>query len=52
MASSPIISWQIEGEKLETVTDFGSKIIVDADCSHAMRRRPLLGTKAMTNSAY
>ena len=52
MASGPITSWQIEVEKVEAVTDFlflGSKITVDGDCSHAIRRQLLLGTKAMTN---
>ena len=52
MASSPIISWQIDGEKMETVTDFiflGSKITVDGDCSHEMKRFLLLGRKAMTS---
>ena len=52
MATSPITSWQIEGEKVEAVTDFfflGSKIIVDGDCSHEIRRRLLLARKAMTN---
>ena len=52
MAFSPIISQQIDGEKLETVTDFiflGSKITVDGDCSHEIKRRLLLGRKAMTN---
>ena len=53
MASSHIItSWQIEGEKVEAVTDFfflGSKITADGDCSHEIRRRLLLGRKAMTN---
>ena len=52
MASSPISSWQIEGEKVETVTDFiflGSKITVDSDCSHEIKRCLLLGRKAMTN---
>ena len=52
MASGPIISWQIEGEKVEGVTDFlflGSKITVDGDCSHEIRRQLLLGRKAMTN---
>ena len=52
MASCPITSWQIEGEKVEAVTDFlflGSKITVDGDCSHGIRRRLLLGRKAMTN---
>ena len=51
MASSPITSWQIEGEKVEAVAGFlysGSKITVDSDCSH-MRRRVLVGRKAMTN---
>ena len=52
MASGPITSWQIEGEKVEAVTDFiflGSKIIADCDCSHEIKRRLLLGRKAMTN---
>ena len=52
MASDPITSWQIEGEKVEVVTDFlflGSKITVDGDCSHEIRRHLLLGRKAMTN---
>ena len=52
MASDPITSWQIEGEKVEAVTDFlplGSKVIADGDCSHKIRRRLLLGRKAMTN---
>ena len=52
MASSPITSWQIEGEKVEVVTDFlflGSKITADSDYSHDIRRRFLLGRKAMTN---
>ena len=52
MASSPIISWQTDGEKLETVTDFISlsfKITADSDCSHEIKRRMLLGRKAMTN---
>ena len=51
-ASSPIILWQIEGEKVETVTDFlflGSKITADGDCSHEIRRCLLLGRKAMTS---
>ena len=51
-ASSPITSWQIEGEKSEAVTDFlflGSKITADTDCSHEIKRRLLLGRKAMTN---
>ena len=52
MASSPISSWQIEGEKVETVTDFilgGSKITADGDCSHEIKWRLLLGRKVMTN---
>ena len=52
MASSPITSWQIDGEKMETVTDFnflGSKITADGDCSHEIKRYLLLGRKAMTN---
>ena len=52
MASSPITSWQIDGEKLETVTDFiflGFKITADSDCSHKIKRCLLLGRKAMTN---
>ena len=52
MASSPISSWQIEGEKMDVVTDFlflGSKITADDDRSHEIRRRLLLGRKAMTN---
>ena len=52
MASSPITSWQRDGETVETVSDFiflGSKITVDADCSHEIKRRLLLGRKAMTN---
>ena len=52
MASGPIISWQIEGEKVEAVTDFiflGSKITVDGDSSHEIKRRLLLGRNAMTN---
>ena len=51
MASSPITSQQVEGEKVEAVTDFfsGSKITVDGDCSHENRRRLVLGRKAMTN---
>ena len=51
MASGPITSWQIDGEKVETVTDFillGSKITVDGDCSHEIKRCLLLGRKAMT----
>ena len=52
MASSPITSWQIDGEKMETLTDFiflGSKITADCDCSHEIKRRLLFGRKAMTN---
>ena len=52
MASSSIASWQIEGEKVEVVTEFlflGSKITADGDCSHDFRRRLLLGRKAITN---
>ena len=52
MASSPITSWQIDGGTMETVTDFiflGSKITEDGDCSHEIKRRLLLGRKAMTN---
>ena len=52
MASGPITSWQIDGETIETVTDFilgGSKITADGDCSHVIKRRLLLGRKAMTN---
>ena len=52
MASSPITSWQIDGEKLETVADFssgGSKITADGACSHEIKRRLLLGRKVMTN---
>ena len=51
-AISPITSWQIDGETVETVTDFiflGSKITVDSDCTHEIKRRLLLGRKAMTN---
>ena len=51
-ASGPITSWQIGGETIETVTDFilgGSKITADADCSHKIKRRVLLGRKAMTH---
>ena len=54
MASSPITSWQIEREKVEIVADFiflGSKITVGADCSHEIKRRLLLGTKAMIRKA-
>ena len=52
MASSPIASWQIDGEMMETETDFiflGSRITADGDCSHEIKRRLLLGRKAMTN---
>ena len=52
MASSPIASWEIDGETMETVTDFiflGSKVTADVDCSHEIRRCLLLGRKAMTN---
>ena len=52
MASGPITSWQINAEKVETVTDFiflGSKITADGDCSHEIKRCLLLGRKAMTN---
>ena len=54
MASDPITSWQIDGETLETLRDFiflGSKITADGDCSHEIKRRLLLGRKAMTNLA-
>ena len=51
MASGPITSWQIDGETIETVTDYfgGSKITEDGDCSHEIKRHLLLGRKAMTN---
>ena len=52
MASGPITSWQIDGETIETVTDFilgGSRITADGDCSHEIKRRLLLGRKVMTN---
>ena len=52
MASGPIISWQIDGETVETVSDFsfwGSKITADGDCSHEIKRHLLLGRKVMTN---
>ena len=52
MASGPITSWQIDGETMETVTDFilgGSKITADGDCSYEIKRQLLLGRKAMTN---
>ena len=51
-ASGPITSWQIDGETMETVTDFiflASKITADGDCSHEIKRRLLIGRKAMTN---
>ena len=54
MASSPITSWQIDGETMETVTDFlfmDYKITADGDCSHEIKRHLLLGRKAMTNLA-
>jgi len=53
MASGPITSWQTDGETIETVTDFiflGSKITVEGDCSHEIKRRLLLGRKVITNS--
>ena len=52
MASNPIITWEIDGETVETVTDYifwGSKITADGDCSHEIKRCLLLGRKAMTN---
>ena len=52
MASGPITSWQIDGETMETVTDFiflASKVTADGDCSHEIKRLLLLGRKAMTN---
>ena len=52
MASSPITSWQIDGETVETVADFiflGSQITADGDCSHEIKRHLLLGRKVMTN---
>ena len=52
MASSPITSWEIDGETMETLSDFiflGSKITTDGDCSHEIKRLLLLGGKAMTN---
>ena len=52
MASGPITSWQIDGETMETVTEFiflGSKITIDGDCSHEIKRCLLLGRKVMTN---
>ena len=55
IASGPVTSWQIDGGQVETVTGFislGSKITVDGDCSHEIKRHLLLGTKAMTNLVY
>ena len=55
MASGPITSWEIEGETVETVSDFifgGSRITADGDCSHEIKRRLLLGRKVMTSLAY
>ena len=55
MASGPFTSWQINGEAMETVRDFilgGSEITADGDCTHEIKRRLLLGRKAMTNLAY
>ena len=55
MASGPITSWQIDGETMETVTNFislGSKITADGDCSREIKRHLLLGRKTMTNIAY
>ena len=55
MASGPITLWQIDGEKMQTVTDFilgGAKITVDGDCSYEVNRCLLLGRKAMINLAY
>ena len=52
MASGPVTSWQIDGETMETIRDFilqGSKITADGDCSHEIKRRFLLGSKAMIN---
>ena len=52
MASGPITSWEIDGETVETVTDFifgGSKITADGDCSHEIKRHLLIGRKVMTN---
>ena len=52
MASHPITSWQIDGETMQTVTDvnlLGSKITVDSECSHVIKRQLLLGRKALTN---
>ena len=55
MASSPITPWQIDGETMETVTDFiflASKITVDGDCTHEIKRHLLLGRKAMTKQSW
>ena len=55
MASGPISSWQIDGETIETMADFiflDSKITVDGDCSHEIKRHLLIGRKAMTNLPY
>ena len=55
MASSPITSWETDGETVETVSDFimgGSKITADGDCGHEIKRRLLFGRKVMTNLAY
>ena len=55
MALDPITLWQIDGEIMETVTDFiflGSKVIADSDCTHEIKRCLLFGRKAMTNLAY
>ena len=55
MASDPITSWEIDGETMETVSDFifwSSKITADGDCSHEIKRRLLLGRKVMTNLDY
>ena len=55
MASGPITSWEIDGESVETVSDFilgGSKITADGDCSHEIKRHLLLGRKVMTNLVY
>ena len=55
MSSGPITSWQIDGETVETVSDFilmGSKITADGDCSHEIKRHLLLGRKVMINLAY
>ena len=55
MASGPITSWEMDGERVETVSDFilgGSKITADGDCSHGIKRHLFLGRKAMANLAY